>query len=39
LVDGGLCTAEVSTARPYLPKHPEFGTEIGVIYTTLTVAR
>ncbi|NND73575.1 MAG: class I SAM-dependent methyltransferase [Ilumatobacter sp.] len=38
LVDEGVCTADVSGPLPYLPLHPEFGDEIGVIETTLTVA-
>jgi predicted TPR repeat methyltransferase len=37
LVDAGLCEADVSTAQPYLPNHPEYGDTIQVIYTTLTV--
>jgi predicted TPR repeat methyltransferase len=36
-VDAGLCEADVSTAQPYLPNHPEYGDKIQVIYTTLTV--
>lgn len=35
LVDDGLCTATMSDPQPYLPQHPEFGDEIGIIYTTL----
>jgi predicted TPR repeat methyltransferase len=37
LVDAGLCEADVSTAQPYLPNHPEYGDTIQVIYTTLPV--
>ncbi len=33
-----LCTADVSGPLPYLPSHPDFGDEIGVIETTLKVA-
>ena len=31
----GACTATTSDQQPYLPLHPEFGAEIGIIYTTL----
>jgi SAM-dependent methyltransferase len=36
-VNSGACTAHVSEPSPYLPGHREFGTDIGVIYTTLEV--
>jgi len=35
LVAEGLCTASVSGPQPYLPLHPEFADQIGIIYTTL----
>jgi len=35
LVDGGACTASVSEVAPYLPGHPEFGSDIGIRYVTL----
>ncbi len=35
LVGAGRCTADVSGPRPYLPGHPEFGTDIEVRYVTL----
>jgi SAM-dependent methyltransferase len=35
LVTTGLCAAAVAEPVPYLPGHPEFGTDIGVIDTTL----
>lgn len=35
LVAAGRCTATMSDHQPYLPLHPEFADEIGIIYTTL----
>ena len=35
LVDENLCAATMSGHEPYLPLHPEFADEIGIIYTTL----
>lgn len=35
LVSDELCTADMSDAQPYLPQHPEFASDIGIIYTTL----
>jgi len=32
----GSCTATVSEPAPYLPGHPDFGTDIGIISTVLT---
>ncbi len=37
LVASGSCTATTSAPEPYLPGHPEFGDDIRIIYTTLTV--
>lgn len=37
VVREGACTADVSGRLPYLTHHPDFGDEIGVIETTLTV--
>jgi SAM-dependent methyltransferase len=37
LVAEGACSATTSDHQPYLPLHPEFGAEIGIIYTTLVV--
>jgi SAM-dependent methyltransferase len=39
LFDAGLCEANVSTAQPYLPSHPEYGDKIQLKYTTLTVLK
>lgn len=39
LVASGVCTAAMSEPSPYLPGHDEFGTNIGIIYTTLTKRR
>jgi predicted TPR repeat methyltransferase len=39
LFDAGLCEADVSTAQPYLPSHPEYGDTIQLKYTTLTVLK
>ena len=39
LVTGGACTATMSEPSPYLPGHNEFGTDIGIIYTTLAKLR
>jgi predicted TPR repeat methyltransferase len=36
LVDDGTCTLSVSEPQPYLPRHPEFGDDIGIYYATLT---
>lgn len=36
LQDAGDCTAVVSEPMPYLPGHPDFGTEIGIRHVTLT---
>jgi len=35
LVGADICDATLSEPQPYLPGHPEFGTEIDIIYTTL----
>lgn len=35
LADEGVCDVSVSTPQPYLPRHPEFGGEIGIRYATL----
>lgn len=37
MVASGVCTAEMSDPSPYLPGHPDFGADIGIIYTVLTV--
>ena len=39
LVATGVCTAKISDPSPYLPGHDEFGTDIGIIYITLTVKK
>lgn len=36
LEDAGTCIAVVSEPKPYLPGHPDFGTEIGIRLVTLT---
>lgn len=35
LVAEGRCSATVSDIAPYLPRHPEFGSHIGIRYVTL----
>lgn len=36
LIAAGRCVALTSEPAPYLPGHPEFADDIGIIYTTLT---
>ena len=35
LADEGVCDVSVTEPQPYLPRHPEFGGEIGIRYATL----
>lgn len=37
LVDAGTCDVRVAEPVPYLPGHPDFGADVGVIVATLTV--
>ena len=39
LVADGRCEAWMSEPSPYLPGHPDFGADIGIIFTVLTVSR
>ncbi|MEL6890256.1 MAG: class I SAM-dependent methyltransferase [Actinomycetota bacterium] len=36
MVASGRCAVDISAPQPYLPRHPEFGTEILIRYVTLT---
>jgi len=36
LADEQACAVDVSSPRPYLPRHPEFGDDIEIRYVTLT---
>lgn len=38
-VAAGACSADISDPSPYLPGHTDFGTDIGIIYTTLMVQK
>jgi len=39
LAASGRCDVTTSDVSPYLPGHPEFGDQIGIIYTTVTVGQ
>jgi len=39
LAASGRCDVTTSDVSPYLPGHPEFGDQIGIIYTTATVGQ
>ena len=38
LAASGACDVTISDPAPYLPRHDEFGDDIGIRYVTLTVA-